>query len=166
MYLRKRAEVQALLLGDQVNLPKTWTSKDGRRHSIKDMDDEHLVHTIRLLIRVASLQRATAALDVLRATQASGYDDVDHAARQVYRQTWVDYTSPHYHAMLKEARRRRLRGVRKVDLSEYGESVDRTTMLLELRVECDRLGIERAFDSERTKGRDFPQVPEKEEDPS
>lgn len=36
---------------------KLWTTKDGRRIRICDMEDDHLLHTIRLLQRVAETKR-------------------------------------------------------------------------------------------------------------
>ena len=51
-------------------LPTTWTTRDGRALAIKEMDDQHLVNTIRMLQRNVKVVRFRAEITMIRRYEA------------------------------------------------------------------------------------------------
>ena len=78
---------------------KLWTTKDGRRLRICDMDNEHLVNTIKLLQRVAETKKIHSV--VLMTTCVGPNGDMaqlafDDAFDQTLESTFEDYLPPIY----------------------------------------------------------------------
>jgi hypothetical protein len=58
--------------------PEHWVTYDGRRIAVNDMEDTHVVNTVRLLRRHATAQRFLEALIMLKGPRPSG-DEATHA---------------------------------------------------------------------------------------
>jgi hypothetical protein len=90
-----------------------WTTKDGRKIPIKDMEDGHLLNAIRMLqCKASALQsRETASYFMLGEPQGEMAQDAYHAGMDElmdmepleYLETREDYT-----ALTQEARKRKL----------------------------------------------------------
>ena len=90
---------------------KLWTTKDGRKLRICDMEDSHLVNTIQLLQRTAEAERIRNS--VFYATCIGPTGDMaqvlfDQECDQVWQADWDDYVHPIYPNMVKEAKSRGL----------------------------------------------------------
>lgn len=90
-----------------------WTTKDGRKIAIKDMEGNHLLNTIRMLQRgAAALQsRETASFFMLGEPQGDMAQDAYHAEMdELMDMGPLEYleTREDYKALTQEAKRRRL----------------------------------------------------------
>lgn len=90
-----------------------WTTNDGRKISVKDMEDSHLLNTIRMLQRGArALQsRETAICFILGEPQGEMAQDAYHAGMdELMNMEPLEYleTREDYSALTKEAKKRKL----------------------------------------------------------
>ena len=84
---------------------KKWTKKDGTKIRIKDMDDKHLVNTIRMLLRNNDNYIADAMMGLcsLQGEMACYY-----AEQEMDRMLEEDCIHPLYDDLVEEAERRKL----------------------------------------------------------
>ena len=90
---------------------KLWTTKDGRRLRICDMDDAHLINTIRLLQRVAEAKRIETSVFYVTCNTPTSDGALDCFNREfdsVMESTYEDYLPPIYYNLVSDATRRGL----------------------------------------------------------
>lgn len=90
---------------------KLWTTRDGRKIRICDMDDSHLLNTVKLLQRVAEAKRIYTTDFYLStpgptADMASYY--FEQECDQVFSNTYMSYLPEIYHNLINDAERRGL----------------------------------------------------------
>lgn len=91
---------------------KVWTTKDGSKIRICDMDDNHLVNTLKMLQRNARAHKINCEVFYLTCERPNG--DManlafDQEADAQTNSTWEDVVLPIFWDMLKEAERRRIK---------------------------------------------------------
>jgi len=94
-----------------------WTTRDGRKIRVHDMGDDHLMNTMRMLIRVASVTRAKKMIFYTTCTPPTAersLDAFDCEASLVFDSTIDDFLPKVYETMEEERLRRELG-----DLEEY-----------------------------------------------
>lgn len=89
--------------GVQVMSRTIWETRDGRKVKIVDMDDTHLLNTIKAVLR------AQENAETFHTNMAIMFDDEDnHFENQLEYVRDMDEFCPQFQAMVKEAKRRRL----------------------------------------------------------
>lgn len=127
-----------------LRLPSEWQTKNGRVLDIAQagrdpMTDDHLVNTMLMLVRSASVARARDSAGYMEmsvgpfAPRGDGAQDAfDAEARRACEATWADHASLSLLAMISEARRRGLPEAEPDQLAAYGQDQDKRTLGLEL----------------------------------
>ena len=91
---------------------RKWTTKDGHKIRICDMEDNHLVNTIKMLRRFGEHMKGRAEAFYITYPQPQG--DMaqyyfDREFDQVMASTYEDYVPETYNNLLMEAERRGIR---------------------------------------------------------
>ena len=93
---------------------KVWVTRDGRRIKVKDMEDAHLVDTVRMLRRWAKFKVELQVLQFLRLPEPTGdmalmaYDRELDALLERTPDDLLKQTVRTWPALLRELRRRKL----------------------------------------------------------
>ncbi len=89
-----------------------WTTKDGRNIKIVDMDNDHLINSIRLLRRIVGKMRLNHELSVLSALKFVNGDMAQYAIEssldlemQISNEEWLDCYTAHGDLMKEVIRR-------------------------------------------------------------
>jgi hypothetical protein len=110
-----------------------WTTKDGRRLWIRDMSDQHLTNTIKLLIRAAASERSETIAMFITTPEPMGdgaqmafQNEQDHA----FNSDLDDYLPEVYESLEREFEKRRHLSIYKTELREYHERFQRASDFL------------------------------------
>ena len=90
---------------------KLWTTKDGRRLKIYDMDDSHLLNTIAMLQRNAEAKRIDTSVWYTFCEEPHGDGAMDAFMSEqeaIWNSTWEDWVPEIYENLTDDAKRRGL----------------------------------------------------------
>lgn len=90
-------------------MKRKWTKKDGTKILIRDMDNEHLLNSIKMLKRFAIHIQRQVELFYMRRPQPTGeaaQDCFDREFDNVMKRDWDDYVPDIYWSLLEYAKKR------------------------------------------------------------
>ena len=85
---------------------RKWTMRDGTRIWIKDMDDSHLLNTLRMLQRNAHYLRDQTEYEGFKMLNFLQGEMAIESVEQELRKDWTDYLPDIYDDLLRYARKR------------------------------------------------------------
>jgi hypothetical protein len=97
--------------------PGIWVTKDGREVPIKEMEDEHLLNTIRMLRR-----KGVVSTDVFDSCAAYAFSNNNMAAMAAEQELSRMYLNPRFDELLEELGRRGLAEKDPWNVEEKGET--------------------------------------------